>query len=33
MENPVQPFEWFNYGFTAHEHMNFLVTKRESVVL
>ncbi|KAM7219733.1 cytochrome P450 family protein [Rhypophila decipiens] len=30
--DPVKPFQWWNYGFTIHEKMNFIVTKRDITV-
>jgi cytochrome P450 len=31
MTDPVKPFNWINYGFTIHDHMNVTITKRPAV--
>ncbi|KAB5550779.1 cytochrome P450 family protein [Coniochaeta sp. 2T2.1] len=28
MTNPVKPFDWTNFGFTNHKHMNVKITRR-----
>ncbi|KAK0724949.1 cytochrome P450 family protein [Lasiosphaeris hirsuta] len=31
MTDPIKPFNWFNQGFTQHEHMNVTITKRDTI--
>jgi hypothetical protein len=33
MLNPGEPFKWTGMGFTLHEDMNVIITKREAKAL